>query len=101
MMETEIIKVGLSIEIQDDIPQPIINIGFEEGFIETATNDEVKELEKLMTEVGEVIEKIIKREIKKEHERRKGKDFTLDELIKELEEFRAFIKEIQNEGINN
>ena len=96
-METEVIKVGLSIEIQDDIPQPIINIGFEESFIETATNDEVKELEKLMTEVGEVVEKIIKREVKKERERRNN-EFTLDELIKDLEEL---LNEIKNEGLNN
>ena len=99
-METEVIKVGLSIEIQDDIPQPIINIGFEESFIETATNDEVKELEKLMTEVGEVVEKIIKREVKKERER-KNKELTLDELIKDLEEFKTLLNEIKNEGINN
>jgi len=99
-METEVIKVGLSIEIQDDYPQPIINIGFEESFIETATNDEVKELEKLMTEVGEVVEKIKKKEIKKERER-KNKSYELDELIKELEEFRDFIKEFRNEGLNN
>lgn len=99
-METEVIKVGLSIEIQDDIPQPIINIGFEESFIETATNDEVKELEKLMTEVGEVVEKIIKREVKKEKERR-NKELTLDELIKDLEEFKTLLNEIKNEGLNN
>ena len=99
-METEVIKVGLSIEIQDDIPQPIINIGFEESFIETANNDEVKELERLMTEVGEVVEKIIKREVKKERER-KNKELTLDELIKDLEEFKTLLNEIKNEGLNN
>lgn len=99
-METEVIKVGLSIEMQDDIPQPIIHIGFEESFIETANNDEVKELERLMTEVGEVVEKIIKREVKKERER-KDKELTLDELIKDLEEFKTLLNEIKNEGLNN
>lgn len=99
MMETEVIRLGLGIEIQDDYPQPVINIGFEGSFIETANNDEVKELERLMTEVGEIVEKIIKREIKKEHERR-NKSYELDDLIKELEEFRDFIKEIKDEGLN-
>ena len=53
-----------------------------------------------MTEVGEVVEKIIKREVKKEKERR-NKELTLDELIKDLEEFKTLLNEIKNEGLNN
>ena len=100
-METEIIRLGLSIEMENDMPQPSINIGFEGSFIEMTTKEEERKLEELMTEVGKVVVDVIKRGVNEEHEKRKGRDFTLDDLIKDLEEFRDFIKEIRNEGINN
>ena len=99
-METEIITLGLSIEMKNDMPQPVINIGFEESFIETTTKEEERKLEELMTEVGKVVIDVIKRGVNEGHEKRKGKEFTLDELIKDLEEFRDFMKEIRNEGLN-
>lgn len=101
MMKTEVITLGLSIEIENDMPQPAVNIGFEESFIEMATKEEEKKLEELMTEVGKVVVNVIKRCVKEEHEKRRGKELTLDGLIKELEEFKTLLNEIKNEGINN
>ena len=100
-MKTEVITLGLSIEIENDMPQPVVNIGFEESFIEMTTKEEERKLEELMTEAGKVVTNVIKRGVKEEHEKRKGKEFTLDELIKELEEFKTLLNEIKNEGINN
>lgn len=94
-METEVITLGLSIEMKNDMPQAVINIGFEESFIEKTTKEEERKLEELMEEVGKVVINVIKRGIEEEHEKRKGKEFTLDDLIKDLEEFRDFIKEIK------
>ena len=99
-METEIIRLGLSMEVEDDKPKAVVNIGFEGSFIEMTTKEEERKLEELMTEVGKVVVDVIKRGVNEEHEKRKGKEFTLDDLIKDLEEFRDFIKEIKNEGLN-
>ena len=101
MMETEVITLGLSIEMGNDMPQPVINIGFEEGFIQMTTKEEEKKLEELMSEVGKVVINVIKRGVEEEHKKRKEKEFTLDSLIKELEEFKTLLNEIKNEGTNN
>ena len=100
-METEIIRLGLSMEIEDDKPKAVVNIGFEGSFIDMTTKEEERKLEELMEEVGKIVVDVIKRGVKEEHEKRKGREFTLDELIKDLEEFRDFIKELRNESINN
>lgn len=100
MMKTEVITLGLSIEIENDMPQPAVNIGFEESFIEMTTKEEERKLEELMTEVGKVVVSVIKRGVEEEHEKRKGKELTLDDLIKELKEFGTLLKEIKNEGLN-
>lgn len=100
-METEIIRLGLSMEIEDDKPKAVVNIGFEGSFIDMTTKEEERKLEELMEEVGKIVVGVVKRGVEEEHEKRKGKEFTLDDLIKDLEEFRDFIKEIRNEGINN
>ena len=63
-METEVIRLGLSVEMENDIPQPAVNIGFEGSFIEMATKEEERKLEELMTEVGKVVVNVIKRGIK-------------------------------------
>ena len=99
-METEVITLGLSMVIEDDKPKAVVNIGFEESFIEMTTKEEERKLEELMTEVGKVVVDVVKRGVNEEHEKRKEKEFTLDDLIKDLEEFRDFIKEIKNEGLN-
>ena len=100
-METEVIRLGLKIEIENDMPQPVVNIGFEKSFIEMTTKEEERKLEELMTEVGKVVANVIKRGVKEEHEKRKEKELTLDGLIKELEEFKTLLNEIKNEGLNN
>ena len=100
-METEVITLGLSVEMENDMPQPAVNIGFEKGFMEMTTKEEERKLEELMTEVAKVVANVVKRGVNEEHEKRKEKEFTLDDLIKDLEEFRDFIKEFRNEGLDN
>lgn len=100
-METEVIRLGLSMEMEDDKPKVVVNIGFEGSFMEMTTKEEERKLEELMEEVGKVVVDVIKRGVNEEHEKRKGKEFTLDDLIKELEEFKTLLNEIKNEGLNN
>ena len=99
-METEVIRLGLKIEIEDDMPKAIVNIGLEAGFMEMIKKEEEDRLEELLEQVGNIVIGVMERNVKEEYKRR-NKNHEIDDLIKELEEFRTLLKEIKNEGLNN